>query len=194
MKPSHLIILLLMNLCWAGVYSAYKVMGHELPTGGIVTLRFGLAGALPAAAWPWLPGAAPRGRDLVNTCLMGLVCCGGAALAGLWQPTGHRRQFRRPHGRRAADHLAGGGPVPARAYRPPAAGGFRAGHVRRGLAERRMAQRLSMDRAGAELDLHLLVRVRGGLLRGGQADCGAGQRHEDAGHIPAGRHGGKPAH
>jgi drug/metabolite transporter (DMT)-like permease len=71
MKPAHLIILLLMNLCWAGVFSAYKVMGPELASGGIVTLRFGLAGLFMLLAWPWYPGAAPRGRDLANTCLMG---------------------------------------------------------------------------------------------------------------------------
>ena len=62
-----------MNLCWAGVYSAYKVMGPELASGGIVTLRFGLAGLFMLLAWPWFPGAAPRGRDLVNTCVMGLL-------------------------------------------------------------------------------------------------------------------------
>ena len=73
MKPFYLIILLLMNLCWAGVYSAYKVMGPDLATGGIVTLRFGMAGLCLLAAWPWLPGRAPRGRDLVNTCLAGIV-------------------------------------------------------------------------------------------------------------------------
>ena len=73
MKPAHLIILLLMNLCWAGVYSAYKVMGPELASGGIVTLRFGLAGVFMLLAWPWYPGAAPRGRDLVNTCIMGCL-------------------------------------------------------------------------------------------------------------------------
>ena len=73
MKPAHLIILLLMNFCWAGVYSAYKVMGPELASGGIVTLRFGLAGLFMLLAWPWYPGAAPRGRDLANTCIMGFL-------------------------------------------------------------------------------------------------------------------------
>jgi drug/metabolite transporter (DMT)-like permease len=62
-----------MNFFWAAVYSAYKVIGPNLPTGGIVTLRFGLAGLCLLFAWPWLPGSAPRGRDLVVTCLMGLV-------------------------------------------------------------------------------------------------------------------------
>jgi drug/metabolite transporter (DMT)-like permease len=73
MKPSHLIILLLINLCWAGVYSANLVVGHDLSTGGIVTIRFGLASLCLLVAWPWLPGPAPRGRDLANSCLMGLI-------------------------------------------------------------------------------------------------------------------------
>ena len=66
-------ILLLMNLFWAAVYSAYKVIGPALPVGGIVTLRFGLAALFLLPLWPWLPGPAPRGRDLANTCLMGLI-------------------------------------------------------------------------------------------------------------------------
>lgn len=73
MKPAHLLLLLLMNFFWAGVYSAYKVIGADLPTGGIVTLRFGLAAVCLLLAWPWLPGAAPRGRDLLKTCAMGLM-------------------------------------------------------------------------------------------------------------------------
>lgn len=73
MRPSHLVILLLMNFCWAAVYSAYKFLGSHLPTGGIVTLRFGLAALCLLVAWPWLPGPAPRGRDLMKTCVMGLL-------------------------------------------------------------------------------------------------------------------------
>jgi drug/metabolite transporter (DMT)-like permease len=73
MKPRHLALLLLMNFFWAGVYCAYKVIGQDLPTGGIVTLRFGIATLCLLAAWPWYRGAAPRGRDLVLTCIMG-VC------------------------------------------------------------------------------------------------------------------------
>ena len=73
MKPAYLIILLLMNLSWAAVYSAYKVLGQDLSPGGIVTLRFGLAGLCMLLAWRWYPGLAPRGRDLANTCLMGLL-------------------------------------------------------------------------------------------------------------------------
>jgi drug/metabolite transporter (DMT)-like permease len=73
MKPAYLIILLVMNFFWAGTYSAYKIMGNDLPTGSIVTLRFGLAGLALLMAWSWLPGRAPRGRELFNTCGMGIL-------------------------------------------------------------------------------------------------------------------------
>ena len=62
-----------MNFFWAAVYSAYKILGPQVPTGAIVTLRFGLAGLCLLFAWPWLPGSAPRGRDLAITGAMGLV-------------------------------------------------------------------------------------------------------------------------
>ena len=73
MKPPHLILLLVMNFCWGAVFSAYKVIGAAVPSGSIVTLRFGLAAVSLLLAWPWLPGPAPRGRDLVSTCFMGLM-------------------------------------------------------------------------------------------------------------------------
>src|SRR6266404_4888860 len=44
-----------------------------LPTGGIVTLRFGLAVPFLLIAWPWLSGPAPRGKDLLKTCVLGVV-------------------------------------------------------------------------------------------------------------------------
>ena len=62
-----------MNLLWGGIFSAYKIIGPDLPAGGIVTLRFGFAAAALVLAWPWLPGPTPRGRDLFTTCLMGLL-------------------------------------------------------------------------------------------------------------------------
>jgi drug/metabolite transporter (DMT)-like permease len=71
LKPIYLIILLFLNFCWAGVYSAYKVVA--LPTGAIVTLRFGMAAPFLLFAWPWLRGPAPRGMDLIKTCALGLV-------------------------------------------------------------------------------------------------------------------------
>ena len=73
MKPAHLILLLAMNFCWAATYPAYKLIGPALPTGGIVTLRFGLAGLCLLLLWPWIPGKAPRGRDLAITGFMGLL-------------------------------------------------------------------------------------------------------------------------
>jgi drug/metabolite transporter (DMT)-like permease len=78
MKPVHLILLLVMNFFWAAVYSAYKLIALDSPgvgTGAIVTLRFGIAGLCLLAAWPWLPGPAPRRGDLAMSCLMGLVLC-----------------------------------------------------------------------------------------------------------------------
>lgn len=74
MKPFYLILLLLMNFFWASVYSAYKLIGEEnLASGGIVTLRFGLAALCMLVLWPLLPGSAPRGWDLLKTCVMGVV-------------------------------------------------------------------------------------------------------------------------
>jgi drug/metabolite transporter (DMT)-like permease len=73
MTPSRLILLLLMNAAWGASYSAYKVIGPALSTGGIVTLRFGMAAVCLFLFWPWLPGHAPRGRDLIKTCLMGVL-------------------------------------------------------------------------------------------------------------------------
>ena len=62
-----------MNFFWAAVYSAYKFIGPDLAAGGIVTVRFGLAGLFLLFAWPWLPGSTPRGRDLLATCFMGVM-------------------------------------------------------------------------------------------------------------------------
>ena len=38
-----------------------------------MTIRFGLAALFLLFAWPWLPGPAPRGRDLLITSVMGLL-------------------------------------------------------------------------------------------------------------------------
>ena len=73
MKPAHLIILLALNVVWSATLSIYKVLEPHLEPGGIVTLRFALAGLALVALWPWLPGNAPRGRDLLTTCILGLV-------------------------------------------------------------------------------------------------------------------------
>jgi drug/metabolite transporter (DMT)-like permease len=73
MKPAHLAILLGLNVVWSGTLSIYKVLEAYLETGGIVTLRFGLAGLALLALWPWLPGSAPRGRDLLRASALGLI-------------------------------------------------------------------------------------------------------------------------
>jgi drug/metabolite transporter (DMT)-like permease len=73
MKPSYLIILLVMNFFWAAVYSAYKLISPGLSSGGIVTIRFGLAALFLLFAWPWLPGPTPRGRDFFMSCVMGVM-------------------------------------------------------------------------------------------------------------------------
>ena len=78
-------------------------------------------------------------------------------------------------------------------HRPPPAGRLCPGHVRSGFAERCVAEGLSVDRPGAELDLRVIVRVRGGRFGDRQADRGSGQRDEDAGPGVAGWHGGQSA-
>lgn len=62
-----------MNFCWAGSLSIYKALADYLQPGAIVTLRFGVAAATLALAWPWLPGKVPRGMDLLKTAIMGLI-------------------------------------------------------------------------------------------------------------------------
>ncbi len=62
-----------MNLFWAAVYSAYKVIGAEIDSGSIVTFRFGLAALCFLVLWPWLPGKTPKGRDFWVTCFMGVM-------------------------------------------------------------------------------------------------------------------------
>ena len=73
MRPAYLIILIALNFFWAATLSAYKLIEQYLEPGGIVTLRFGLATLPFLVLWPWLPGATPRGRDLLKTCGVGLI-------------------------------------------------------------------------------------------------------------------------
>jgi len=76
MKPAHLITLMVMNIFWAGTYSAFKALTVPLSAGQVVTLRYGLAALVMAALWRWLPGVAPRGRDLLRTAVMGVLVFG----------------------------------------------------------------------------------------------------------------------
>src|SRR5437868_2019523 len=73
MRPSYLLILVVMNVFWAATLSMYKALADWLQPGGIVTLRFGVAAILLAICWPWLPGKAPRGVDLLKAATMGLL-------------------------------------------------------------------------------------------------------------------------
>ncbi|HZV34407.1 MAG TPA: DMT family transporter [Verrucomicrobiae bacterium] len=73
MRVSYLIILILMNFLWAASLSIYKALAGHLEPGGIVTLRFGVAAFSLVILWPWLPGKAPRGKDLLKTVLIGLT-------------------------------------------------------------------------------------------------------------------------
>ena len=77
-------LLLVANLFWGGVYSAYKILGQYLTTGGIVTLRFGLATLCLVIAWPWLRGPAPKGGDLFRACLMGVLLFGPGQRLQVW--------------------------------------------------------------------------------------------------------------
>ncbi len=78
MNPRHLLLLCVMNVFWAGSYSAFKYLAPQLDAGGVATLRFGFSALLLLAVWPWLPGSAPRGRDFWLTALMGIIVFVGA--------------------------------------------------------------------------------------------------------------------
>jgi drug/metabolite transporter (DMT)-like permease len=71
-RPAHLIALLLMNVLWAGSYSAFKALSERLTAGEIVTWRFTMAAVILAGVWRWLPGRGPRGRDLFRALIMGV--------------------------------------------------------------------------------------------------------------------------
>ncbi|HAM70063.1 MAG TPA: hypothetical protein DCM86_00275 [Verrucomicrobiales bacterium] len=89
MKQSHLILMVLFNVFWAGILSINVHLAQHLEYTSIVTLRFGLSAALGLALWRWLPGPAPRGPALIRTCLMGvIVFCGGHRLQVLGNTLG----------------------------------------------------------------------------------------------------------
>jgi drug/metabolite transporter (DMT)-like permease len=73
MKRSHLGLLIIMNLFWAGTYSAFKGLTLELTAGEVTTLRYTLATLLIGLLWPLLPGLAPQRRDLIKAGLMGIL-------------------------------------------------------------------------------------------------------------------------
>lgn len=73
MRPSFLIVLVVMNCFWAGTYSAFKALSPHLDAGQVATLRYGLAALALLPCWPFLRGGAPRGGDLWRACLMGIL-------------------------------------------------------------------------------------------------------------------------
>jgi drug/metabolite transporter (DMT)-like permease len=72
-RPVHLTALLLMNVLWAGSYSAFKALSARLSAGEIVTWRFTMAAVVLALFWRWLPGRRPRGTDLLRASAMGVL-------------------------------------------------------------------------------------------------------------------------
>jgi drug/metabolite transporter (DMT)-like permease len=78
MKPVWLVVLLLMNVLWAAAYSLFQPLKEVLDPGTLTTLRFGLAALVVLGIWPLLPGAAPRGRELLRAVVMGVVVFGVA--------------------------------------------------------------------------------------------------------------------
>jgi drug/metabolite transporter (DMT)-like permease len=86
MKPAHLLLMLGMNVLWAGSYASFKALAPYLDAGGVATVRFGLAALVLMLAWRWLPGSAPRGRDLLKSAIMGVivfVCAPRLQVAGV---------------------------------------------------------------------------------------------------------------
>ena len=81
MKPVHFLLLVGMNLFWAGTYPTFKVLGRHLDSGAIATVRYALAAIAMLVVWRWLPGRGPHRRDLAWTAIMGvLVFCVGPRL------------------------------------------------------------------------------------------------------------------
>lgn len=84
MKLKYLIWLIVLNIFWAGSYSAYKALGTDFPPGVVITLRFMVAAIPLLILWPWLPGKAPRGRDLLWTAAMGIIVFVGSPRFQIW--------------------------------------------------------------------------------------------------------------
>lgn len=80
MKSQHLFLLILMNGLWAATYSVFKVLSPVMNAAEIATLRYGMAAAILFLLWYWLPGKAPRGRDLAYTIVMGIITFGFSPL------------------------------------------------------------------------------------------------------------------
>ncbi|MBL9136541.1 MAG: DMT family transporter [Verrucomicrobiales bacterium] len=73
MKSAHLLLLLLLNAGWACMPTIATRLAGELGARQFVFMRYGLALVGLAILWPWLPGSAPRGRDLLRAAIMGIA-------------------------------------------------------------------------------------------------------------------------
>lgn len=73
MRSACFAALIALNFVWAASPSVTAVLQPHLPPLGIVLLRFGFGAAALLLVWPWLPGALPRGLDLLRAVIMGLV-------------------------------------------------------------------------------------------------------------------------
>jgi drug/metabolite transporter (DMT)-like permease len=84
MKPWHLLVMVLLNIGWAGTIVINKALGNDAPpgsealrpellAGGVVTLRFGLAALCMVALWPCWRGPLPRGKDFFISLLIGVT-------------------------------------------------------------------------------------------------------------------------
>lgn len=89
MRLTHLILMLVFNVCWAATLPINKALGIYLEPGGIVSLRFLLATLILVPLWAWLPGPPLRGKDWLRAALMGvLVFCVGQRLQVLGNALG----------------------------------------------------------------------------------------------------------
>jgi drug/metabolite transporter (DMT)-like permease len=73
MRSASFAALLALNFVWASSPAVTAVLAPRLSPLGIVLLRFALGAASLLLVWPWLPGALPRGRDLLRAAGMGVV-------------------------------------------------------------------------------------------------------------------------
>ena len=73
MRTACFAVLIALNFVWAASPTVAAVLQPHLPPLGIVLLRFGFGAAAILLVWPWLPGALPRGWDLLRAVIMGLV-------------------------------------------------------------------------------------------------------------------------
>jgi len=73
MKASHLALLLALNVGWSTLPTFASRLEGTLNPAQFIFLRYGIALLALLAAWRWLPGKMPRGRDFWLTCCMGVV-------------------------------------------------------------------------------------------------------------------------